>query len=155
MKELHFKILSQFYEFSSMTSYLDCSFCGVWLEVGERGCPRSFLCFASSTVSLQSSVPLQKKLSCPSQSVAAEIIELHMVSGSTKGHRHQHGPQIGRLQVAAQARDTHMVFGGNTDHSKSLTPVWSLVATQATDISIPPPQPPSSIDYEHQRDLQQ
>lgn len=56
---------------------------------GEVGTEDSSLSF--STVSLWSLIPPQKKFPCPLYSVAAWIIDLHMVSGYSTSHGHQHG----------------------------------------------------------------
>lgn len=88
-----------FEEFSSMPSCLG----WVFLERGGWGQHRSRLCLSFSTISLQSSTPLQKKLPCPSQSAAARIItstwflvtvwttDIYMASRVNTNH----GPQRG------------------------------------------------------------
>ena len=57
----------------------------------ERYCQRNLLCLLFSTVSLQLSMLLQKKLPCFLQLAAVWIIDFQMISGDSVDHRHPHG----------------------------------------------------------------
>lgn len=100
------------------------------MGVGERSSHRGLLCLSFSTVSLQSSIPLQKKHACPLQSAAARIMDVHMVSGYSTGRR--------------QTMDIPKAFGGNKDHEhqpqgqhSSLSPTWLRAAAQISTSTWP------------------
>lgn len=111
---------------------------------GGEGCGRSLLCLSFLTMNLQSSVLLQKKLSCHLQVVVAHIMDFHIVFGDGMDHRHQHGlqeqhnPGISAWPPeVAQTVDITMTPGSRTDHRhqhsfkqqhRSLMPTWLLAA---------------------------
>lgn len=113
--------LPQYLGFSSMASCQDSSFLWGQLEEGKEIVRETF-CLLFSTVSLQLSMLLQKKLPCPFQSAAVWIKDFQMASGDSVDHRHPHSlrnqqdhrpPHRLRRQHRTSNTDISMTFGGS------------------------------------------
>lgn len=99
---------------------------------------RNFLCFPFSTVSLQSAISLQERLPWPLQSVAAQITDLHMISGSSKGHGDDSRCSSGGW-ACASSRLLHSTFRVLSYPPKlSPTPTTSILLSLSMYCSVPP-----------------
>jgi hypothetical protein len=105
-------------------------------------------------VSQQSSIRLEKKPLCPSQSASAWIMGFYIVSSNSMDHRHmpslQHQHVLWTSDTTQRKRQPgptyiNMASDGSTEHGhlygfwsqhRSQTSAWSLPATQPIDINM-------------------